>query len=97
MVVYTVVRLAIFAGALAVMLALRVDPFIAALVAAVIGLCVSYLLLPRQRAAVVQTVVDIRNRSGNDDDNDIENAAIDRDTATPPPAPSAEDIRRDSV
>ena len=96
MVIYTVVRLSIFAGALAVMLALQVDPFIAALVAAIIGLCVSYLLLPRQRAAVVQTVADIRNRSGSDDDNDIENAALDRNTAAPP-ASGVEDIRRDPV
>ena len=80
MLIYTVVRLGIFAVVLAVMLALETNPVIAAIFAAVISLCVCYVLLPRQRAAVVQAVVDIRNRGDKDDDNDVENAVLDRET-----------------
>lgn len=74
---YTVIRVLIFSVALGVLLALQVNPYIAAIAAAIIGFCVSYLLLSRQRAAVVKTVTDIRGRGDRDDDNDAENAAID--------------------
>lgn len=77
-VVYTVIRVGIFAVALGVLLALQVNPYIAAIVAAVIGFCVSYLVLSRQRAAVVQKVADLRGRASTDDDSEAENAAIDR-------------------
>ena len=80
MLIYTVLRLGIFAVVLAVMLALQTNPVIAAIIAAIISLCVCYVLLPRQRAAVVQAVVDIRNRGDKDDDNDVENAVLDRET-----------------
>lgn len=74
---YSVVRLGTFALALAVLLLLQVEPWLAAIAAAIIGLCVSYVLLPKQRAAVVKTVADIRIRADKDDDNDAENDALD--------------------
>ena len=105
MLIYSVVRLGIFAVVLAVMLALQANPVIAAIVAAIISLCVCYVLLPRQRAAVVQAVVDIRNRVDKDDDNDVENAVLDRETHVTREAPEdrdtaaadagADDLRRD--
>lgn len=77
-VLYSVVRLGTFAAALAILLLLQVEPWIAAIAAAIIGLCVCYVLLPRQRAVVVQAVADIRTRADKDDDNDLENEALDR-------------------
>lgn len=51
-VVYSLLRLAIFAGALAILLLLSVPGWIAAIVAAIISFCISYLFLGRQRAKV---------------------------------------------
>ncbi|KQO82341.1 hypothetical protein ASF17_04290 [Frigoribacterium sp. Leaf263] len=49
---YTFIRLGIFAVALAVLLVIRIDPFIATVVAAVVGLCVSYIFFAPLRRRV---------------------------------------------
>lgn len=51
---------------------------IAAVAAAVIAACASYLFLRPQRDAVATTVYGWRHGDHHDDDNDIENEAIDR-------------------
>jgi uncharacterized membrane protein len=49
---YTFIRLGIFAVALAVLLVIRVDPYIATVVAAVVGLCISYIFFAPLRRRV---------------------------------------------
>jgi Protein of unknown function (DUF4229) len=49
---YSLVRIAIFAVALFVLLFLGVQPVLAAIVAAVIGLCISYIFFGKLRNAV---------------------------------------------
>lgn len=51
---------------------------IAAIAAAVIAACASYLFLRPQRDAVATTVYGWRHGDHHDEDNDIENEAIDR-------------------
>lgn len=73
---YSVIRLAIFAVVLTVLLVAQVPGWIAAIVAALFGFAVSYLFLGKLRAPVVQGVAD--RRSGRSqpatDDEDAEDA-----------------------
>lgn len=59
---YTVLRLVSFIVPLAVLLALGVEGWISALVAAVIGLCVSYIFFARSRNAVAAQIHTARTR-----------------------------------
>ena len=58
---YTVLRLAAFAIPLAVLLILGIEPWIATVLAALIGLSVSYIALRRQREAVSRDLYDLRH------------------------------------
>jgi membrane protein implicated in regulation of membrane protease activity len=78
LILYTVLRFGIFAIVLAVLLLLGIEPWIAAVTAAVIGFCVSYLLLWKQRNAAVDDIRDLRSRAARDADSDAENEAVDR-------------------
>lgn len=81
---YTVLRIGIFAVVLIALLLLRVTPWIAAIVAAVIGLCVTYLFFRKQRDAVVTSFYEYRTTEHRDLDNDVENTALDgADTLRP--------------
>ncbi len=80
---YSLIRLGIFALALAGLLLIGVTVWIAAIGAAVIGFCVSYIFLSRPRDAVAKTMVNekasgSKSRPERDLDNDIENEALDR-------------------
>ena len=77
-IVYTVIRLGVFAIALAGLLLLQVTPWIAAVGAAVIGLCVSYIFFRGPRDQVARDIYAKRHSEQRDADNDIENAALDR-------------------
>ncbi len=82
-VLYSLIRLGIFAVALAVLLVVGVTVWIAAFGAAVVGFCVSYIFLKGPRDAVAKTMVtakssSIRSTPERDLDNDIENEALDR-------------------
>lgn len=68
----------LFAVPLALLLWLQVVFYIAAIGAAIIGFCVSYLFFRRQRDAVAISIVNIRSRKQSDADSDIENDALDR-------------------
>lgn len=57
---YTVLRLALFAIPLVVLLLLGVRWWLACIVAALVGLCLSYLLLVKQRRAVASDLYEIR-------------------------------------
>lgn len=58
---YTVLRLGLFAIPLGILLAIRMPWPFAIIVAALIGLCLSYLLLPKQRHAVAEDLHRIRS------------------------------------
>jgi hypothetical protein len=68
----------VFAAALVVLIMLSVNVYIAAIGAAVIGFCVSYLFLGKQRREVASSIDRYRNQKIRDDDNDVENEALDR-------------------
>jgi len=51
-VLFSLLRVGIFAAAFALLLLLGLVPWLAAIIAAVIGLCVSYLFLGRAREAM---------------------------------------------
>jgi uncharacterized membrane protein YphA (DoxX/SURF4 family) len=76
--VYTAIRVGIFAVALAVLLVIGVAGWIAAIVAAAIGLCVSYIFFRPQRDAVAKSIVEIRAAKDRDADNELENEMLDR-------------------
>lgn len=76
-VLYSIIRLGIFAIVLAALLVLQVTPWIAAVIAAVVGLCVSYIFLRGPRDKVAQDIYARRHGVQRDIDNEIENAALD--------------------
>jgi len=59
---YSVIRVLLFVVPLAVLLALRVEPALSAVFAAIIGLCVSYLLLRRPREGLAHNLYAARHR-----------------------------------
>jgi hypothetical protein len=80
---FSLIRLGIFAVALTVLLLLQINIWIAAFGAAIIGFCVSYIFLRKPRDAVAKTMVrekatGSKSRPERDLDNDIENEALDR-------------------
>jgi hypothetical protein len=77
-ILYSLIRVGVFAVALAVLILLSVNVYIAAIGAAIIGFCVSYLFLGKQRRDVAATIDHYRNQKIRDDDNDVENEALDR-------------------
>lgn len=82
-VLYSLIRLGIFAIALAVLLIVGVNVWIAAFGAAAVGFCLSYIFLKGPRDAVAKTMVTAkasapRSKPERDLDNDLENEAIDR-------------------
>src|SRR3989337_3619010 len=74
---YSLLRVGIFAGVLPVLLLLQVVPWLAAIIAAVVGLCVTYIFFRDQREAVARSFWEFRNTEHRDADGDIENDAID--------------------
>lgn len=77
-VVYSVIRVGIFAVALAALLLLQVTSWIAAILAAVIALCISYIFFRGPRDKVSADIYARRTREARDVDNEIENEALDR-------------------
>jgi len=76
-ILYSIIRLGIFAIALAALLLLQVVPWVAALIAAVIALCLSYIFLHKLRDGVAHDIYARRHGEAHDLDNEIENAALD--------------------
>jgi hypothetical protein len=77
-VLYSLIRVGVFAVALVLLMLVGVNVIVAAVAAAVIGFCVSYIFLRGPRDAVAKSIVDLRTRKDRDDDNDIENDLLDR-------------------
>jgi hypothetical protein len=79
---YTVLRLLLFAVPFVILMILNVWWWVSAIVAAVIAACLSYLFLGRQRDAVSETVHGWRQGgTSRDTDNDVENAVLDENDA----------------
>ncbi|HEV7812002.1 MAG TPA: DUF4229 domain-containing protein [Leifsonia sp.] len=83
-VTYSVLRLLLFAVPLAIMLILRIDWWIAVIAAALIGLCLSYVVLRKPRDAVARDLYAARHRTApaTTVDDDSEDAAIDASTTS---------------
>ncbi len=76
---YTLLRLVSFVLPLSILLALGVEGWISALVAAVIGACVSYIFFARSRNAVAAQIFEARHREKPlvHADDEAEDAAVD--------------------
>lgn len=61
-VLYSLLRVGLFAAVFAVLLLIGAAPWLAAIIAAIIGFCVSYLFLSKPRDEVARDLYDRRNR-----------------------------------
>ncbi|MGO4689928.1 DUF4229 domain-containing protein [Glaciibacter sp. 2TAF33] len=80
---FSVLRVLMFVVPLVVLLVLGIEPWVATLVAAVIGLCLSYIFLRKPRESVARNLYAARNRTAAPaasaaSDADTEDAAVDR-------------------
>ncbi|WP_423919041.1 DUF4229 domain-containing protein [Frigoribacterium sp. 2-23] len=75
---YTIVRLGLFAVVLAVLLVIGIDPLWATLIAAIVGLCLSYIFFYRLRREVALSLATRRAApEKRDDDSVAEDDALD--------------------
>ena len=82
--VYTLARLGIFAVALAVLLVIGLRWYWATILAALVGLLVSYIALPRLRSDVTASLANRRGKPEHDADSDFEDDFVDAaDTDAP--------------
>lgn len=65
---FVMIRLGLFAGILAIMLALGFDPFFSAMIAALVGLSLSLLFFNKQRAAMSESIERWVNRKKSKDE-----------------------------
>jgi cytochrome c-type biogenesis protein CcmH/NrfG len=91
---YTVVRLAIFAAVLVILLLIGWQWYVATVVAALVGLLVSYIALPKLRYQVATSLATRRRTPDRDADTDFEDARIDEDDAAQGVARPASDAER---
>lgn len=77
-IIFSLIRVGSFALALAVLLFTGANGFVAAIAAAMISFCVSYIFQRRQRQAVSTSIARMRADKGRDSDNDFENDSLDR-------------------
>jgi uncharacterized membrane protein YraQ (UPF0718 family) len=79
-VVYSVYRILLFAVPLGILLLLRIDPLVATVIAAVIGLCLSYIFLRSPRDAVSRDIFAAtqRRKAPSEADSDAEDAVLDQ-------------------
>lgn len=77
LVLYSLLRIGLFAVAFAGLLAVQVNPFLAAALAAVIGLCVTYIFFRSQRDEVIRSFAEWRASDRDQpDDEDAEDDAM---------------------
>jgi len=84
-ILYTLLRIGIFAGAMILLVLVGTPPWLAAIIAAVIGTCVTYLFFRKQREAVARSLWEYRNSRHVDEDSEAENAALDDHEDRPTP------------
>jgi membrane protein implicated in regulation of membrane protease activity len=81
--VYSLLRLALFVVPFALLMVAGVEWYWAAIVAAIISLCASYIFLGRQRAVMAQDLSAIqRGRKRPAQDDSVEDDAVDRQSPT---------------
>jgi hypothetical protein len=78
-VTYTVLRLLLFVVPLVILLLLGVEAWVSVVAAALIGLCLSYILLRRPREAVSRDLYEVRHRDKPvvSADDEAEDSAVD--------------------
>jgi hypothetical protein len=83
--IYTVLRLLVFAIPLAVLLLLGIVWWASVIAAALIGLCLSYIFLSKPRNAVSSELYEVRHREKPTPsvDDEVEDAAVDSAEANP--------------
>lgn len=81
---YTLIRLGLFAVIFAVLSFTPMSIFLSAAIAAVIALLVSYIFLGRLRSGVAETIVRRRAAPERDDDADLEDAVLDGSASAGP-------------
>ncbi len=91
---YSLARLGIFAGALVILLLLGLPWYFAAIVAALIGLLISYIALPKLRHEVTASLAARRDVREHDADTDFEDAQLDLDAAAHPHEEPVSDAQR---
>jgi hypothetical protein len=77
---YTLLRILLFAVPFTILYVLGLEGWLAALIAAVIGLCLSYIFLRRPRETVATDLYEVRHREKEPvhPDAESEDAAVDR-------------------
>lgn len=78
-VAYTLIRVGLFVGIFALLYALGVVWWLSAALAALLGLCISYIFFGRLRAAVARDLAAARARPATDADADVEDANANAD------------------
>ncbi|MBH0055030.1 MULTISPECIES: DUF4229 domain-containing protein [unclassified Salinibacterium] len=78
---YSLLRVGVFAAAFTVLMIANVEPWIAALIAAILGFAISYVFFSKLRDAVALDLASRRGRPSHDPDRDAEDAAVDHDAA----------------
>lgn len=81
---YSILRLVIFAVALGILLLVGVEWWLAAVLAAVIGLCVSYIFFGKLRDKVTRDLAARRAAPPEDSDADVEDAQVEASGDTRP-------------
>jgi hypothetical protein len=76
-ILYSLFRVGLFAAALAAMLLLGLEWWVAAIVATVVAFAISYIFFSEPRDALAQDLQTRRQTAGVDLDSDIENALLD--------------------
>ncbi|WP_144763413.1 DUF4229 domain-containing protein [Curtobacterium sp. 9128] len=92
--VYTLARLGIFAAALVVLFVIGLPWYWATIGAALIGLLVSYIALPKLRVQVTTSMANRRVRPEHDVDSDFEDDFVDAEDSEAPAARPVSDAER---
>lgn len=71
---YSLIRVGLFAGAFAILMLLGIEWWLSAILAAIIGLCVSYIFFADLRARVVADLAERRSTPDRDVDAEVEDA-----------------------
>lgn len=82
---YTLIRLGLFAAVLILLLVLQITPWLAAVIAALISLCISIIFLRKPREEASKTLYEARNNRGQaasrpstaSEDENVEDDAVD--------------------
>ncbi|GAA1221261.1 DUF4229 domain-containing protein [Rhodoglobus aureus] len=76
-ILYSVLRLGIFAAVFALLMVAQVDWWLSAIIAAIVGFAISYIFFDKLRDAVALDIVVRRSGPSHDPDRDAEDAGAD--------------------